>query len=414
MSFKAPCFFCLPCISFLEKIVLFVFVFSMANAVSNAMYNIAFGLLVAFLLYAHMVKKSKPLVLPERGIQVPYWIFFLSIFLASVLLGDMPSIQKSVTYFQYSLAFWLLYLLCTYDFSKLTIHLAMASSMLFVCSYALYLRYGLQVGTRLTGFAPHPNQFAMYLILTLPFLILFLLHERKGDDSLAGRILKGFTGMVVVLILVDLVLTLSRGAMLGLSIGAVFVFLLQYFWVERRKCGELWKKISILLISIGILFGGISATQEGLLRNDGGDRLLLFQSSYAMWMDNKWIGVGLKNWQQSYQTQYILPEAIEKDLNMPHNTTIYFFSTTGLVGGIGFIVFNVGIFIFLCKKMKQQPENFYLQAMMWSFVAINIHGLVDSALLVRSVLQLYCGLLGIASASCMNYNLMKTTNQLDK
>jgi O-antigen ligase len=414
MSFKVPYFFGLSCVSFLEKIVLFVFVFSMVNAVSNAMYNIAFGLLVAFLLYAFVVKKSKPLAFPERGIQVPYWIFFFAIFLASVLLGDMPSVQKSVTYFQYSLAFWLLYLLCMYDFSKLTIHLAMASSMLFVCSYALYLRYGLHVGTRLTGFAPHPNQFAMYLILTLPFLIMFLLYERKEDESVARRILKYFTGMVIVLILGDLVLTASRGAMLGLSIGAAFIFLLQYFWVERHKCGELWKKIGILIVSIGILFGCLSATQAGLLRNDGGDRLLLFQSSYAMWMDNKWVGVGLKNWQQSYQTQYILPEAVEKDLNMPHNTTIYFFSTTGLVGGMGFIIFNVGIFIFLCKKMKQQPQNFYLQAMMWSFIAINVHGLVDSALLVRSVLQLYCGLLGIASAASKNYNLIETTNQLKK
>ena len=79
----------------------------------------------------------------------------------------------------------------------------------------------------------------------------------------------------------------------------------------------------------------------------------------------------------------------------------YFFSTSGLIGGIGYIVFIVGIFVFLIRhlhKCKNKQIIFIILAMLWGLFAINIHGMVDVGLNNKFVMRLFSGMLGLTAA----------------
>ena len=49
--------------------------------------------------------------------------------------------------------------------------------------------------------------------------------------------------------------------------------------------------------------------------------------------------------------------------------------------------------------MKIRPKNIYIQAMLWSLIAINIHGLVDVGITMKSAMRLFSGLIGITLAN---------------
>lgn len=40
----------------------------------------------------------------------------------------------------------------------------------------------------------------------------------------------------------------------------------------------------------------------------------MWKSSYAMWQDHKFLGVGLANWQKEYATHYILKDEIRQEI----------------------------------------------------------------------------------------------------
>ena len=103
----------------------------------------------------------------------------------------------------------------------------------------------------------------------------------------------------------------------------------------------------IAVISGCSLYGLYNLNGNKFTRSYDGERLLLIESSYNMWRDNKLFGIGLTNWKEKYQGQYMLPEAKEPKLATPHNVVMFYFSTTGLIGGFGYVVFSLLILKYL-------------------------------------------------------------------
>ena len=60
----------------------------------------------------------------------------------------------------------------------------------------------------------------------------------------------------------------------------------------------------------------------------------------------------------------------------------------------------------LLRKSIKHPDNVYYQAALWSFIAITVHGLVDSGITNKGNMQLLSFCLGIAFASEDNGNIM--------
>ena len=118
-----------------------------------------------------------------------------------------------------------------------------------------------------------------------------------------------------------------------------------------------------------------------------------------MWEEHKLFGVGMGNWQKEYQQHYILPQAKEPNLPFPHNNIASFFSMSGTVGGIGYLIFSLGSMVFLIKKIHERPDSYYAYAMLWVCVAIFSHGMVDNTLYNKDITRMFYGMWGITMSS---------------
>ena len=183
----------------------------------------------------------------------------------------------------------------------------------------------------------------------------------------------------------------------GLFIGGIVVLLahelLQKGWDLKRTIGSLFVCCFMLT---GILFKTASFYDN---RSYDGERKLLWTAAYAMWSDHKVSGVGITTWNAVYRQKYISPKAREPHLDLPHNNIANFFSATGTLGGIGYLVFTGYTFYFLLKKRQEEPENGLLLVMLWIHTAFFIHGMVDNTMFGKYGLRLYFALWGMTLAS---------------
>lgn len=326
--------------------------------------------------------------------------------LSAVISGDLKSISETIKYIYWTPPFWVVYLSEKRSFSIESWGYGTSLSLLVVSVYSVYQFITLPLGTRITGTFANPNGFVGVLETSLPILIAFYWSygekNIKQYHQLIKYILLGIIGMTVFVLLA----TQSRGGIAGAFIGGIVVFLMRY----RNKIGIQYnnrKNIACALIFAiavsGVAFLGLSTFQ----RSYDNERMLLIQSSYAMWKDNPVYGVGFSNWKEQYQSHYISPMAKEPNLPMPHNNVAFFFSTTGIIGGIGYIVFTIGLLLLLIKKIVKYPQNVYYQAALWSFIAISVHGFVDSGITNKFNMQILFLCLGIAFASENNKAVTK-------
>ena len=232
--------------------------------------------------------------------------------------------------------------------------------------------------------------------ILLPFATMFILKNvNECKNKIAGIILF----IPIFLGLYALILSGSRGGLLGIFLG--FLFCVVCYALRNLKLTHFFLILSsVIILFVGTAFIAYDSMPELFQRKYDTERLLLIESSYNMWNDNKLFGVGLSNWEEEYNDKYKLPQAKEK-LDMPHNILAFFFSTSGLIGGIGYIIFIAGIFIFFIKHLhncKNKQKIFIILAMLWALFAINIHGMVDVGLNNKFVMRLFSGMLGLTAA----------------
>ena len=88
--------------------------------------------------------------------------------------------------------------------------------------------------------------------------------------------------------------------------------------------------------------------------------------------------------------------------NMPHNSIVWFFTTTGSIGGIGYLFFVLFYFYRLLQKLREQPGNWMLAAGLWIFLAMSLHGFVDIGMVEKGIARLLYLMLGLAlSYACV-------------
>lgn len=388
-----------------KNIFLFLYTTFLISTLSNAGVSISVSLLCVVIIYLY-VKNFKKILWPDKTFLAIYIVFFGSLLLSAVISGDLKSISETIKYIYWTLPFWVVYLSEKRSFSIESWGYGTSLSLLVVSVYSIYQFITLLLGTRITGTFANPNGFVGVLETSLPILIAFYWSygekNIKQYHQLIKYILLGIIGMTVFVLLA----TQSRGGIAGAFIGGIVVFLMRY----RNKIGIQYnnrKNIACALILAaavsGVAFLGLSTFQ----RSYDNERMLLIQSSYAMWKDNPVYGVGFSNWKEQYQSHYISPMAKEPNLPMPHNNVAFFFSTTGIIGGIGYIVFTIGLLLLLIKKIVKYPQNVYYQAALWSFIAISVHGFVDSGITNKFNMQILFLCLGIAFASENNKAVTK-------
>lgn len=97
------------------------------------------------------------------------------------------------------------------------------------------------------------------------------------------------------------------------------------------------------------------------------------------------VGVGLDNFNKEYVAHYMVKGAVERNLPHAHNFILAIFSTTGIVGFVGFLFMEWQFGYFFFKR------RFNLNAFIGIFclIVLLIHDIVDYSLYVYLICKLY-------------------------
>lgn len=420
----------------MAQIIVFFMVFGFSTMISGTSHGIPMGMGIIYIIYDCIQKRSLSGFAMPGKLWLGFVVFLSSVVVSSVLLGDKPSIR---TAFQY--VYWILPLLIAFylgrqaDVKYAAVGGAILS--LFVSSLDMvhvnYLllqgqKVALVASGRLAAFHRHPNVHAVLLSGVMPLLFCAF-----WDKKL--RFHKWFVALqstAIALGLWSLWKTDCRGGMIAFCTGGLFVLLAVHF---RER---IWRVILAFVLAGAVMISGYAlfGITPGSHGYDDTTRLRMISFSYDMWKDHKWLGVGLENWREEYMGHYFKEDVVRKAAmkyymnqlaktnetfstkkaaevqeaalkeesrhNMPHNSIVWFFTTTGSIGGIGYLFFVLFYFYRLVQKLREQPGNWMLAAGLWIFLAMSLHGFVDIGMVEKGVARLLYLMLGFAlSYACI-------------
>lgn len=318
------------------------------------------------------------------------FLFYGCLLLSSILLWDDMSFWMSWDLLWMTASFFMFYTIGRWYNIHYGFQWGLFWGSICLALKGLYQWY-LAPGTRIQSFLWHPNGFGEVIGLLLPFL---LYYAYKNKNS----IVKFVFVTVILILLFDLYHTESRGAMMGLGIGIAgsAIFGLSMYW---RTISAKWRlEIAAMAICAFALGAGMVdrvSSERDAWGASGGERLLMLEASYHMWDDHKWLGVGLANWETAYYSDAYHPkEGREQGLDMPHNMPIYFFSTTGILGGLGYCFFLLVSFWTILKKSRDDRSKALSMAMMAMFLAFTAQSMVDMTIINKYSARIYFALWG--------------------
>lgn len=379
----------------MHNIIAFIIVFALNCIYYKPAFTVA---MICFVLYIFYEYRKRNLKIPKMDaiLKKSFWVFWLSVIVASFLVFDIESIKRAVEYVYWSLPFWMLIILGYNKNITKGLIIGLCISTLIVCGYGIYQQF-FKDFLRIKSFYPSPNYLGTILAMLIPFLFMFILVVRQN-------IYKILLAVTLFLSIYCIYFTQSRGALLGLACGILF-YLFYVSWCKK----VITKKFIALMIIFCSLCGAYFVYTPNIMRSYDVQRIYILQGSINMWKDHKLVGVGLGNFAEYYQNKYILPQATERDMDKSHNIVTAFLAETGTIGAIGFIIMNLGIFYFVLKNLRRNIQNYILGAFLISFIALNIHGMVDSTFNYQAINRLFWGLFGIGYISIRGNTIWENT-----
>lgn len=363
----------------------------------NATYSIGTVLVVlCILLFCRKYVKEALLQVPKAV----YWslgVFSSSILISSIAIGSLPSIRLSLIMIYWMLPLFLIYMLNYKHIYDYSICFGLQLALLVTSVYGI--RQFLQAHRRVISVYGQPNHLASMLDILLPFCVLSIIYVYRKNNS---KLLAALMSINVAMGVYTLIISGSRGGMLGVSMGLIVMLL----WYLLKNCSL--KKYVVaycclfFMLCAGVI--GFTSNIHKFSRSYDSERILLIKSSYNMWNDHKLVGVGTANWAQEYHTKYMFREAKEPHLGMPHNILAYFFSTAGIIGGMGYCACMLMLILFVSRYLRF--GNWYCIAMLWALVAINVHGMVDVGITLKSAARLFYTCLGIVAAEVVSLQIL--------
>jgi len=217
----------------------------------------------------------------------------------------------------------------------------------------------------------NPNFFAGYIIVCLPIFFSMFLIERKR-----WKLLFGFS---VLLLLLNLYFTATRGAWGGFIFSFMIFVMLYSGQVGQERWQNFWKQKLKFLIPLFLIFllhfGLMSTSQKYKKTIEGGagkvrqiitrrtERLLIWRDTLVMGLNNP-VGVGIGAF-HIYFPRYASKELLKilpQDkfiVNYAHNEFLEIWSETGLIG-IGIFIWT--IFAFFAQGRLLLKENSALES----------------------------------------------------
>lgn len=219
---------------------------------------------------------------------------------------------------------------------------------------------------RVQAWYPSANHLALMLGRAWPFLI---------AGALAWR---AWMWVPAAIVGVGLLLTFSTGGWLGAAAGGLMVV---GVLTGRRMALALGGIAAVCLVAVSAL-AIVGALPERLnpLRQTGGFRLDLWQSSIEMVRDHPLLGVGLDNFVYVYQ-QFYLREgaAAEPSLSHPHNWILNFWLSLGVLGLVAFCWLLARFWRQALKALTQGGRKWIVAGALGALADMLVHGFIDNS-----------------------------------
>lgn len=242
---------------------------------------------------------------------------------------------------------------------------------------------------RLRSVFGSPNNAALYLGRALPVLVAIALFAENSRRRMAY-------GLLALPVASALILTFSRaGILLGLPASLLTLGLL-----ARGR----WRWIALILLAVTITatipllstprFSGLFDLEAGTLFF----RRQVWRSSWNMFRDHLWLGVGPDNFLYQYRGRYILPAAwAEPHLSHAHNFLLSYATRLGLLGVAAWVWLQVSFWRTALNPSDtiDSERRALLLGVTASMAYVLVHGLVDASYFFVDLAIAFLLLLGL-------------------
>lgn len=228
-----------------------------------------------------------------------------------------------------------------------------------------------QAPRRVVGVFDYPNALALYTAPLFGLAAAFLFVPTGYRKSPWEKI---FLAGVALFSILGVLLSVSRGGMIGIAAGALFIASISPF----RK--QLW--LAIIALSVVLLMLPITRTTVVNIatRHDASSdvRIVLWQGTRQLLERRPLFGAGLGGFPFYYNT-YRLPQHTEL-LLYPHNIVLNFWVEIGIAGLVVVFLFFLQAFRTGARILRREPTSFartLAAAALASLVILIAHGAVD-------------------------------------
>jgi O-antigen ligase len=259
------------------------------------------------------------------------------------------------------------------------------------------VQYGLSINIitaeggfrRLRSVYGSPNNVALYLGRALPVLVAVALVGAARGRRVAY-------GLAAVPVGLAILFSFSAGAfLLGVPVSLLVLSLLAGgVWFRAWLAAAVVAAVAALPLLRTPRFTRLFNARSGSTFF----RLQLWRSSWAMFRDHPWLGVGPDNFLYQYRGRYILPAAWqEPDLSHPHNVVLDYGCRLGLFGLVVGVWLQVGFWrLALPLRRLADPDRRALAiGLMGSMAGFLAHGLVDASYFVIDLAFAFFMTLGV-------------------
>jgi len=258
----------------------------------------------------------------------------------------------------------------------------------------------LQKGTYLVGSFYWHNQMAGFLVILIPLLWNLFLVTRNFY-------FKPFLFFLLLVLIVGIVLTQSRGAWLSLSAG-LMVFALIYFRRMKLAIKPIFVLVMLFILIVTIfqplgIVDKLRSIKEELFSEtrtvSGNLRVTVWRGTFYMISDNPVFGVGPGAFGSAYQKYQEAPWLYAKNT---HNQYLEYAAETGIVGFLLFIAIILSAILIVFRTRKEIADNVRYPLLAGAAAALfgsGAHAIIDTDWSRISLYSIFWILMAIVLAS---------------
>lgn len=220
---------------------------------------------------------------------------------------------------------------------------------------------------RLTSVLTSPAAYASVVIMTWPLTLIGLIKEKSSTRRL-------FYAVSLVLLLFSLIFTFSKSGFAALFVQLILMtyFLAKYYPQVLRK--KFFPFLGLFLLIFTAIFGYGYYLSDGKLlslsnfKTSFEGRLSIWKTALKMFVENPFTGIGAG----CFKDIYFKYQADGFFSTNAHSSYIQAFSETGILGGVGFLLFAIYLILRCCILNKDLSVSKFIGFSSVGFLFINL------------------------------------------